>query len=394
MGKTQDSEYLSTISPRDQKFVSKKLTALEVAELYRMTDHDGHEGFIHGKRTVMFDGLANRMDGCNNWNKFAQLEDGSLKLIDARFCKVPNCPTCQWRRSLVSRAKFFSQLPKIQEKYPKHNWLFLTLTLKNCKLDDLNDTVRLMSKSFKRMRDLVDFPLLGWVRSLEVTRVYDWYDAKGNFIARHGVTWFFRSKDKKKWTWTAQTTDEVHPHYHVLAIVSPSYFSGSSYLSQKRWSEIWSQSLRVDYPTVVHIKRLKAKETEPLLPDLDELWENSRPDLVRDPTGIFTAICETMKYTIKEQDLLGDFCKDKADNSSWLKRLTEQMYKMRRIEFGGILKEFGKGISEEASKTENLIKGGDIGAEGLKVLREIEFKWDKVIKDYVAITRYVDDTLD
>jgi plasmid rolling circle replication initiator protein Rep len=227
-----------------------------------------------------------------------------------------------------------------------------------------------------------------------VTRVYDWYDANGNFIGRHGVTWWFSHPDKTKNQWGVLPTDEVHPHYHFLALVAPSYFSGSSYVTQKRWSEMWSQSLRVDYPTVVHIKTLKTKTGQPLLPDPDQVLNSDRIDQVKDPTGIFTAICETMKYTVKEQDLVGQFCKDDQANSQWLRSLTEQLYKMRRIEFGGILKEFAKGITDQESSNENLIKGGDTQEATMKVERTFVARWSNAIQKYVTLTISDDNTLD
>lgn len=390
MGLTQISDHLSTISPRDQKFDHKKLNNLKVAELYKGGELDGHEGFMYGKKPVLFVNLAKRMGWCGEWLEFAQGEDGACKLIGAKFCKVPNCPMCQWRRCLVWRAKFFSQLPAIAEEYPKHRWVFLTLTQRNCQLSELRDTVKHMGDSFNRMRSLTDFPLLGWVRSLEVTRVYDWYDANNNFIGRHGVTWWFRQTDKTRNQWRVLPTDEVHPHYHFLSLVSPSYFSGSTYVTQQRWSEMWSQSLRVNYPTVVHIRTLKANKGRTLLPDPDQVLNSDRADQVKDPTGIFTAICETMKYTVKEQDLVGQFCKDDQANSQWLRDLTQQLYKMRRIEFGGILKPFSKGIVDSESNNQSLIKGGDDRESTMKVQRTFVVRWNNAIKKYVTLASHVD----
>ena len=60
------------------------------------------------------------------------------------FCRVRHCPVCQWRRSLLWRAVMFQQLPNIQERFPTHRWVFLTLTVKNPPVTELRDTLKHM----------------------------------------------------------------------------------------------------------------------------------------------------------------------------------------------------------------------------------------------------------
>ena len=68
-----------------------------------------------------------------------------------RFCRVRHCPVCQWRRSLLWRAVMFQQLPNIQERFPTHRWVFLTLTVKNPPVTELRDTLKHMNDSWKRL---------------------------------------------------------------------------------------------------------------------------------------------------------------------------------------------------------------------------------------------------
>ena len=67
------------------------------------------------------------------------------------FCRVRHCPVCQWRRSLLWRAVMFQQLPNIQERFPTHRWVFLTLTVKNPPVTELRDTLKHMNDSWKRL---------------------------------------------------------------------------------------------------------------------------------------------------------------------------------------------------------------------------------------------------
>lgn len=169
-----------------------------------------------------------------------------LKLAAARFCRVRHCPVCQWRRSLMWKAKAYQALPKVVQDYPKHRWLFLTLTLKNCPIEELRFTLDHMNKSFVRLTKLKDWPGVGWIKSVEVTRGRD---------------------------------ENAHPHLHILLMVAPGYF-GPNYLSQAKWAELWQKSLRIDYMPMTHV-RVIAKD--------------QAPEMI---------IPEILKYQVKESDLV------------------------------------------------------------------------------------------
>ncbi len=172
-----------------------------------------------------------------------------LKLLHTRFCRVRHCPVCQWRRSLMWKAKAYKILPQIVTDYPKYRWLFVTLTVKNCQISELRTTLDAMNKAFKGLTELKAWPAKGWVKSLEVTK------------GRDGIS--------------------AHPHLHILAIVQPSYFS-HGYLSQAKWVTLWQQCLHIDYEPVVHISAI-AKQHDPTI-----------------------LIPEILKYQVKESDLIAD----------------------------------------------------------------------------------------
>jgi len=169
-----------------------------------------------------------------------------LKLDSARFCRQRHCPICQWRRSLRWKAKAYQAIPQVTVDYPKHRWLFVTLTLKNCQINELRDTLTWVNESFKRLTKLKEFPAIGWIKSVEVTRGKD---------------------------------GSAHPHIHALLLVPPSYFH-KDYLSQQRWCELWQKCLRVDYKPILDIQAIK-----------------------RTPNFI---IPEILKYQCKESDLVAD----------------------------------------------------------------------------------------
>jgi plasmid rolling circle replication initiator protein Rep len=146
------------------------------------------------------------------------------------------------------KAKAYQALPKVVKDFPKHRWLFLTLTVKNCPVEELRSTLTHLNKSFVRLTKLKDWPADGWIKSVEVTRGRD-----GN----------------------------AHPHLHALLMVPASYF-GAAYVSQVRWVEMWRSSARLDYNPQTHVKAIAKHHS---------------------PTQI---IPEILKYQVKESDLVAN----------------------------------------------------------------------------------------
>ncbi|NEO34459.1 MAG: protein rep [Symploca sp. SIO3C6] len=197
---------------------------------------------------------AQRIDFCSQLLDFRLVPDEAdgllkLKLSAARFCRVRHCPVCQWRRSLMWKAKAYQVLPKIVKDFPKHRWLFLTLTVRNCEITELKGTLQWMNKAWQRLSQLKAFPAEGWLRSTEVTRGKD---------------------------------GSAHPHFHCLLMVKPIYFSGKSYIKQAEWVEMWRKSLRIDYNPILDVQAVKrGQQPMQLVPEL-------------------------LKYCVKESDLVAD----------------------------------------------------------------------------------------
>ncbi|WP_425333843.1 protein rep, partial [Klebsiella pneumoniae] len=74
-----------------------------------------------------------------------------IKLKSAHFCRVRHCPVCQWRKSLMWKARYWKALPEIQSKYPSGRWLFFTLTVRNCEITEVKNTIQNMHKAFIKL---------------------------------------------------------------------------------------------------------------------------------------------------------------------------------------------------------------------------------------------------
>lgn len=228
---------LSDLSPRDKPWDKHRSFADRVEGLYAGSEFHRLGGRIHYCSELLQFGLGGEGD------------NPKLKLRAARFCRVRHCPVCQWRRSLMWKAKAYKVLPKIVEAYPKYRWLFVTLTQKNVAIGELKATLVAMNRAFQRLSQLKAFPAIGWLRSTEVTRGRD-----GN----------------------------AHPHFHCLLIVPSSYFSGRSYLKQADWVAMWRKALRLDYNPVLDVQAVK---------------QGSKP---------MELVPELLKYCTKESDLVAD----------------------------------------------------------------------------------------
>lgn len=305
--------FLRNISTKDSKWDEHRENSCTVADHYRET---GYENY------------PRRIDECATRLSFDRIlgDDGNpkLRLRAAKFCRVRFCPVCQWRKALMWTGRFKKYLPKILQDHPKHRFIFLTLTIKNCPLEELRATIAEMNVGWKRFTKRKTFPAVGFVKTLEVTKGDD---------------------------------GSAHPHFHCLLMVTNNYFS-RNYLSQSAWTDMWQDCMRLPYKPIVNIKTIKPKKGT---------------ELLGTEAALLSAISETLKYSVKEADLISE--------AHWLDLLTEQMHKIRTVALGGIFKQY---MSEE--DPEDLIHGEDEEPEIEIVLDEEDiliFDWFQDHKKYV-----------
>lgn len=218
---------------------------------------------------------ALRVSACGSFLAFAVSSD-SHQLIVANFCKDRLCPMCNWRRSL----KIFGQVSQVMNELQKNDdldFLFLTLTVKNCSVDSLSSTIDTVFKGWRRFNDT-------WLRRYK----------KGSVLGS------FRSFEV---TYNSNT-GEYHPHLHVILAVPKEYFINPRlYITQVEWTEMWADSCDLHYTPIVHIEKIK-------------------PDKNGSLAG---AVAEVAKYAVKEADLLaGDFSSVSDRVSVFLAGLTRR----------------------------------------------------------------------
>lgn len=212
-------------------------------------------------------------------------------LRGSRACNARLCPWCEWRRSKVWRARLFKGLARFEEHHLNYRAVFLTLTVRNCRLTDLNKTIKEMNDGWARMRKGRWFPTGYWLKRTEVT------------IAKH--------LDGS----ATGAEPMVHPHFHVMLLVRPSYF-GKDYIKKTDWQKQWMMALRSDYVPVVDVRAAYAKGK-------------------KGQTGSassFDAVIESSKYLLKAASV--------QSLGPWLTELHHQLRNLRLTSVSTALSEF------------------------------------------------------
>lgn len=293
---------------KDKDWRGRKVLSLKLADIFKELQYK--------------DSLIERVQTCGDVLRFIRREDGSLKLYQAYFCKNKFCPMCNWRRSMKYSYQTSRIVDEAIKQEPKGRFLFLTLTLKNVAGNDLNKTLTLLTQSFDRLfrRAKVKKNLLGYLRSVEVTH--------------------------------NENDNTYHPHIHVLMMVKPSFFqSKKDYITQKEWSDMWSQSLKVDYVPMVDIRTVKEKGK-----------------------GMRGAILETAKYPTKPIKL-------DVENKQVVDDLYNGLYRKRQLGFGGLFKTIKKQLALDDVETGDLVHTSD-NAESISKGTEIIAIWNASKQNY------------
>lgn len=306
-------EDLAETSPKDKPWDQHRGTASTVSEIYQ----DAPEGWIqkHGER-------VNHCSPLLWFNQGVNKETGELGLTLDRafFCKVRNCPVCQWRRSLMWKARMYQALPKLSEAYPAARWLFLTITEKNVPVTGLRDQLMAMGKAWTRLVKRKEFAdVLGWTKSVEITRGKD---------------------------------GSAHPHFHVLMLVKSTYFKPGHYVAQPRWVQAWKEAARLDYDPVIDVRAVRGKG----------------------PDGLAGAVAETLKYSVKTSDMTAD--------PAWFLELTRQVRKTRAVAAGGVLKDVLRVEQEKDEDLLTPDQDAESEVDIVDGLPQLRFNWRERDKKY------------
>ena len=228
----------------------------------------------------------------------------------------------------------------------------MTLTIKNPHISELRQTLDHMNKSWQRLIKRKEFMAVcdGWIRTTEVARPK-----------------LPRENKKSKIVYCPKTKNtHAHPHFHIILMVKPSYFS-HGYLKQSDWVRLWRECLNVDYDPVVDVRTVKPKKGGHVVDGM-ELEE-----------AIKNAIAETLKYATKPDEILHD-CEN-PESREWFYELTRQTHKLRFIASGGALKNAIK--DEKKITNQEMIQTGNDDEVQQTDEKRLNFTYYRNKKKYV-----------
>jgi len=270
-------------------------------------------------------------------------ETWHMFLNSAGFCNQRSCSVCEMRRCVKLRLKIFPALRRLIADYPDKHFLLLTLTVKNCNQSDLMRTLCSMQSGWHRLSQRSDFPAIGYLNSVELTRPRDCFYA-GFYLGRFGSKLIERWKDLLKkqgvWEsrlWSERFTEEVHPHFHVLMMVDASYFEDSSYIDHLGWVTRWRLAMNLDYSPVVDIRRVYGRD------------ENTDKSLF-----------EVTKYVVKTTDM----------RDSYAPFIFRQLHGLKLIKLAGLMADYVK-----QSDVDQIVETGRSGQEIRQFGVPIDYFW-------------------
>lgn len=266
-----------------------------------------------------YDKKAQNVANCGTYLEFAKYADAQYKLHRANFCRDRLCPLCSWRRS----RKVFGQISQIMNLIEKdYEFIFLTLTVRNCEGEDLPATIDKMNRA--------------WRRFLRYTRIKN--ICKGFFKALE-ITF-----NKKR------EFDPFHPHFHIIIAVPKNYFKSEDYIKHDEWLNLWRKAMQDPKITQVDVRKVQPKDAT-----------DSGADFADAIKSVSASVREIAKYSVKAShylfidEHLTDYC---------VSIFTDALKGRRLCALGGCFDEAHKKLQLDDSEQGDLIHlDGDVRAD-------------------------------
>jgi plasmid rolling circle replication initiator protein Rep len=247
---------------------------------------------------------AAAIEQCGTFLEIYNDADGIERVKNSNFCRERLCSVCAWRRQARFLATTEPALKKIDiEHNGKAQYIFVTLTVKNCSAKALSGEITRILKAWDRLYKRKPFAAfaLGGVRSVEVT-----YNAEEN---------------------------TYHPHLHALLLMKNEYFKRGNIISQQKLRVLWQHALQYSYEPFVYIQSIKAQQGK------DER---------------IGATLETIKYSLKTKDF--------AISAEVTKTLMVALKGRRLISFFGVVAAARRDLNYQDLFNDNLNDDIEAGA--------------------------------
>lgn len=156
-------------------------------------------------------------------------DNGIIRIATSNFCRKRICAVCAWRRQI----RFVTQMRPVLDLITNNfDLIFVTLTVKSCKSDEVKSNIDVLLNGFRNLTRLTRIKKAwkGMIRSIEVT-----YN-------------------------TEKSGKEYHPHIHALVAVERDYWHSKDYITQKELCRLWQNVACLEYTPVCHIERVEQNQ--------------------------------------------------------------------------------------------------------------------------------------
>jgi plasmid rolling circle replication initiator protein Rep len=315
-------------SGRENPWRQKKMENERMADAYNWIDENTDCGVYWRKKAARLENCATQL----YFDIIANVQTGEARkrLKAGNFCRVRLCPMCAWRRARKIQAQMYKICSAVQAEKSGSRWLFLTLTVPNCRPDELSATLDAMFAAWHRLRNFPEYKqLLGWYRALEIT-----HNLRNN---------------------------SYHPHFHCILCVPASYFS-SGYVAHERWLAMWRQAMGMPEITQVDIRAVRRTQ---------------------DTNALLHALAEVCKYTVKPAQLLE--AGDMEYTAEMVQILDAALDKRRLVAYGGVLKDWHRKLNLDDAVDGDLSKAAEEAPTPEEmIIGDVAYIWHSGYSQYIG----------
>ena len=204
--------------------------------------------------------IQKRFNDCADVLFFSQYEhkktfEQKTELSKSYMCGNRFCDVCNYYRSRNIGTSIYKNMIDLHNQGKE--FIFMTLTIENCKPDKLKNNIKKLAKSWGKFSrtDIFKRTFSHWFRVLEITANTD---EKYNAM--------------------------IHPHYHCILAVEPSYFKSKDYYTTSDVVTLWTKYLGQKQQAICDIRKIKA-------------------DSKKGKDSLLSSVAEISKYAVKTADL-------------------------------------------------------------------------------------------
>lgn len=271
---------------------------------------------------------------------------GTKKLHQAFFSKHKLDPLSAHRKGLILFAQTNKVVDLILERQPGTRFIFLTLTTRNVKADDVLSAPEVINAELDRY--YTGFRRIFGTGKEVIKEARDFNKQVEGTIKY--VELSFNDEE-----------DSYHVHAHILLAVKPSYFAPQHYLTQDKLRELWMKAADLDYEPFVNVQAVHGYGNQ-----------------------LKKTIAEISKYPLKPASVLN---LPKEKGAEVVGNIQLGLFNRRLVTFTGIFRQIRRELKLQDIEAHSLIHVDDEGISEDEKGDFIEFyiyRYSASLGDYVC----------